>query len=758
MGQQKRTGKRSPQTPGKMMLLLLLGSLAMSIAAPINECNLDKVAIVGGTYKVSEDGEKVEYSCPKGKYPFPSATRECERNGQWTNEKQKAICRAVECPKPVMFEGGEFEPRKAKYFVGDELFFECWGGFTRSGPENRTCQENGKWSGETTICDDQEGHCPSPGIPIGASKVGTSYRIEGKVSYDCQNGLRMFGSKMRECKENKRWSGSEPSCRNPYTFDSPEEVAEVFGSSLAETIESSDPDRVEDKSDRKLQVKTGGLMNIFIIIDASKSVGVKNFNTAKDIVETFIEKVSSFDFTPRYSVITYASQIKRIVTLSESEINTEAEKVIEEIKKFKYSAHDDKQGTNTRGALQEVYNQLSLDNERNKNFLEHSNIIILLTDGKHNMGGDPSVEVNKIREFLDIRKDHREDKLDIYVFGLGDDISQDELNDIASKKDREKHVFQMESVDALKKAFDDIIDETSAFEMCGLSKDHSEEETKDNNEKYPWIAKLTVTRPGGVENCKGSIVTKNFILTAAHCFHLDDQVHYVSVELGPSDRAKVTRKVINIHRHPKYDPNGKKDKNIPKSFEYDLALVELSQKIEFSSTVRPICLPCTSGTSWALKQRDKAVSCKDHENFLLSGDLVKALFITEQSRNNLEQMNVQIKQGNWRQGCLKDAKKVEDFKDVVDINDVVTDNFLCTGGVDPEVDPQTCKGDSGGPLIIQHKKRYIQVGVISWGTVNSCKGYTREQVPAASRDFHAGVIPGIAWIEEIIKDELIYLK
>ncbi|PIO26463.1 hypothetical protein AB205_0000950, partial [Aquarana catesbeiana] len=172
----------------------------------------------------------------------------------------------------------------------------------------------------------------------------------------------------------------------------------------------------------------------------------------------------------------------------------------------------------------------------------------------------------------------------------------------------------------------------------------------------------------------------------------------------------------------------------------------------------PICLPCTSGTSWALKQRDKAVSCKDHENFLLSGDLVKALFITEESRNTLEQMNVQIKQGNWRQGCLKDAKKVEDFKDVVNITDVVTDNFLCTGGVDPEVDPQTCKGDSGGPLIIQHNKRYIQVGVISWGTVNSCTGYKRQQVPAASRDFHAGVIPGITWIEEIIKDELIYLK
>ncbi|CAI9582524.1 unnamed protein product, partial [Staurois parvus] len=274
-----------------------------------------------------------------------------------------------------------------------------------------------------------------------------------------------------------------------------------------------------------------------------------------------------------------------------------------------------------------------------------------------------------------------------------------------------------------------------------------------------WIAKLSITRDKGVENCKGSIITKNVILTAAHCFHLDDQPHFVNVDLSSSDGKKVTRKVNNIYRHPKYDPNGKQDKNIPKSFDFDLALVNLSQKLDFSSQIRPICLPCTTGTSWALKQRDKVVSCKNHENFLMSGDLVQALFITEESKNVFDQKNVQIKQGNWRHGCLKDAEKVKDFKDVANIKDVVTDNFLCTGGIDPVVDPQTCKGDSGGPLIIQYNKRYIQVGVISWGTVVGCKGYKRDEpVDPESRDFHASIFPGLEWIEEIVKDELIYLK
>ncbi|XP_077339371.1 complement factor B-like [Lithobates pipiens] len=739
-----------------MLHLLLLIHIALTFATPEKKCDLTKLAIDGGNYTLSNGGNigsEVHYSCPKEKYPYPSFFRECLANGQWTHAMHQFVCKDVLCPGQLMFEGGEYFPRKTKHNVGDVLNFQCYAGFSMTGPERRICQEDGQWSGTTTTCQNYLEHCSDPGVPPGATKAGTSYGVNDKVRYWCQAGLHLIGSKERKCMWNKQWSGAEPFCKDRYMYDTPEKVAESFSYSIAEIIARSKPVE-EDIESRKLEIRKEDPLNIFIVIDTSRSIGIKNFQTAKSITETFIEKISTYDIVPRFAVISYASTVKTIASLNE---NLDPEEVIENLKKFRYSEHVDKQGTNTRGALAEVYNMLSLDLAKNKEkFLEIRNIILLITDGKYNMGGDPVVEIRRIRELLGIKKgqNDREQYLDVYTFGLGDDVITEKLNDVASKKDREKHVFQMESIDSMKSAFDEIIDETYVFDMCGLARDHSEDES----DRFPWIARIIVTRPVGVENCKGSIVTKNFILTAAHCFHLDDQPHFVTVELDPSSRAKVTRKVQNIHRHPKYNPSGKRDKNVPKSFEYDLALVELSQKIDFSPTVRPICLPCTSGTSWALKKRDKAVSCKDHENFLLSGDLVKALFITQESRNTLEQMNVQIKQGDWRQGCLKDAEKVEDFKDVVDIKDVVTDNFLCTGGLDPAVDPQTCKGDAGGPLIIQHNKRYIQVGVISWGTVNSCKGYKREQVPATSRDFHAGIIPGMPWIEKIIPDELVYLK
>ncbi|XP_073497939.1 complement factor B-like isoform X2 [Phyllobates terribilis] len=627
-----------------MLPLLLLSQIALCIAASAPECDLGTIAIAGGKYDLTDGanvGSKVVYSCPEGMYPHPSRSRDCLYTGRWSEENMKAQCRAIQCPRPLIFENGDFYPWKVKYFVGDVLRFECWGGYKSFGHKNRTCQANGKWSGENAKCDNQEGDCPNPGVPIGGTKVGTSYKIGDKVTYKCQMGLRMFGSKERVCMESKRWSGAEPSCRYWYTFDTPEEVAETFSASLSETIESSDPDKVEGEADRIVRVQKGGLMNIFIILDTSRSVGPRNFQTAKEISEVFIEKISSFDFTPRYAVISYASLVKPIVLLSDDD-SVDADAVIEKIKAFKYTAHGDKTGTNTRGGLKEAFNMLSLENTRNpQKFQETRNVILLMTDGKHNMGGDPTLEIKRIREILDITKDsNREDYLDVYVFGLGNDISEYGINEIASKKDPEKHVFRMETVDDMKKAFDMMLDDTEVLQMCGLSKERLEDD-QGLEEVFPWIAKISITRPGSQESCKGSIVSKSFVLTAAHCFHLDELPHTVSVRVG----GKVY-KVKDIHRHSDYNPIGKMDKGVVKSYDYDMALVELDKKIEFSTKIRPICLPCTTGASWALKKRGKSVTCSDHEKTLLSSELVRAMFVAEETDKALEQKDVIIKRGS----------------------------------------------------------------------------------------------------------------
>lgn len=52
--------------------------------------------------------------------------------------------------------------------------------------------------------------------------------------------------------------------------------------------------------------------------------------------------------------------------------------------------------------------------------------------------------------------------------------------------------------------------------------------------------------------------------------------------------------------------------------------------------------------------------------------------------------NVHLNFPLQRNACLEDVKKIKHFAKIADIRDFVTDQFLCTGGIDPVVDPQTC--------------------------------------------------------------------
>uniref|UniRef100_A0A8C5PEI7 Complement factor B n=1 Tax=Leptobrachium leishanense TaxID=445787 RepID=A0A8C5PEI7_9ANUR len=597
--------------------------------------------ISGGSYTWNERDKSVEYSCPAGKFPYPMRTRKCTRLGLWEKQNVKAECKDVRCPSPSRFENGDFYPRKTVYTVGDVLTFECWGGHEMKGPENRTCQENGKWSEKTTICEDHGGYCPNPGVPLGTTKEGISYNVEDIVKYNCKAGLKMFGSNERECLENKQWSGTEPSCRG--------------------------------MTNSALRTCCGSTMSQFCRFwyRITRGQGLKN----EVIYILSCLQISSFDIEPRYAIISYASEANTIVSLFDDE-SLVADDVTVKLRQYPYSSE-----CRTQCFLHTLYQRWVMGLR------------------KYNMGGDPRVEIQRIRNLLDVgrREDPREDYLDVYVFGLGSDIDQSELNDLASKKDREQHSFHLKDVNSMK------------------------EESNKVSEQFPWIAKITITRGKTQESCKGSILTKNFILTAAHCFHFDEEAKFITVQVT----GQCPLKVKTIYRHPQYQPESKRDKHIGKSFDYDIAILELEKKMEYSSEIRCHCV---------ISKR----LC--HCSRILS--VVFPCCIVPQ-----------------RAACLKAAENVKQLQNVTDIRDAVTERFLCTGGTDPVVEPPTCKGDSGGPLIIENKKRYIQVGIISWGTVDHCKGTVRLKtpVPPDSRDFHVNIFHMLPWIKEIVPDELSYL-
>lgn len=106
---------------------------------------------------------------------------------------------------------------------------------------------------------------------------------------------------------------------------------------------------------------------------------------------------------------------------------------------------------------------------------------------------------------------------------------------------------------------------------------------------------------------------------------------------------------------------------------------------------RPICLPCTEGTTRALRLPQTA-TCRQHKEELLPVKDVKALFVSEEGKK-LTRKEVYIKNGDKKVSCERDATKAQGYEKVKAASEVVTPRFLCTGGVDPYADPNTCKGE-----------------------------------------------------------------
>ncbi|XP_044162510.1 complement C2-like isoform X1 [Bufo gargarizans] len=730
---------------GLLQVFLLLGFLFVAACEPEIQCSQDfgtKTATVVLTDGLNM-GSTARFLCSSGYYPWPQSSRMCQAHGRWTDirsssgKKIKEIsCKKIKCPNPTTFENGDFSP-KGPFYVDSNITFMCNDGYIPRGSMVRTCMENGKWSGDTAICDDGVGHCPDPGLPPGAMKTGVRYDVGSSVSYRCDSNLILIGSSKRTCLESRRWSGTEVTCQYPYTFDLPEEAGEYFAGSLSGILKTSEK---KLSAGRTVKIRKDGILNVYILLDASKSVGENTFNIFKTCAEILVSKLGDFDMKIEFAVISFATQPKIIVSISNSD---DSEDVVERIEEgLKYSDHKDKSGTNTYAALEEVQKMMSLQEELYKNATVWNSIhhvIVLLTDGKANMGGRPALMIKKIRNYLNI-EDKREDYLDVYAFGVSGDADKTELTELASQKEDEKHVFVLETAEDMITTFQKIIDIKDYGEMCGLNEETSESKKSFH---HPWNVKI---KAHSTSPCFGSLISSSWVLSAAHCFSNFDTSDKYTFYIGEEQY-----KAEQIFIHDCFNMSRKVGRGLPQDFDYDVALVKLTTKVKFSKSARPICLPCTEPANRAMKKKKNA-SCNEHRSLLLGGSDVPAAFLSKEApkKDDLKELSVNIKINNLREACIAAIRDFDKYKNIA-LHDMVSPRHLCAQG------DMSCKGESGGSLFmdIPNRKRYFQVGVLSFGTYNPCSSAQRKtSYPSYARDFYTDVLEVLPWLQKHLKEEL----
>ncbi|XP_011063330.1 PREDICTED: polyserase-2-like [Acromyrmex echinatior] len=200
---------------------------------------------------------------------------------------------------------------------------------------------------------------------------------------------------------------------------------------------------------------------------------------------------------------------------------------------------------------------------------------------------------------------------------------------------------------------------------------------------YPFIASLQMFNS---HFCAGSIINKEWILTAAHCANAGS-LNFLRVKVGKhniqkNESTEQTVQVAQAYIHENYE-----DGVGP----YDIALLKLATPLKLTKEIQAIELPPPesepTGEAWLCGWGSIST-----DRYPIMPDKLQHV--------KMEYLDLIT--------CHESIERLIGYSPVHETN-------VCTGPLYDQI--SACSGDSGGPLISRIEQKPVLIGIVSWGII-----------------------------------------